>query len=56
MEVAGPNFMTAIEAHIKWKSRPEACTQGCNTATACALGEQALVLLAKPYVRLSAGT
>ena len=28
MEVAGLNFMTAIEAHIKWKSRLETYIQG----------------------------
>ena len=28
MEVAGLNFMTAIEAHIKWKSRLESYIQG----------------------------
>ena len=28
MEVAGLNFMTAIEAHIKWKTRLETYIQG----------------------------
>ena len=28
MEVAGLNFMTAIEAHIKWKTRLESYIQG----------------------------
>ena len=28
MELAGLNFMTAIEAHIKWKSRLESYIQG----------------------------
>jgi hypothetical protein len=31
MEVAGLNFMTAIEAHIKWKSRLENYIQGTST-------------------------
>ncbi len=30
-EVAGLNFMTAIEAHIKWKSRLENYIQGIST-------------------------
>ena len=31
MEVAGLNFMTAIEAHIKWKSRLESYIQGTSS-------------------------
>jgi hypothetical protein len=31
MEVAGLNFMTAIEAHIKWKSRLENYIEGTST-------------------------
>lgn len=31
MELAGLNFMTAIEAHIKWKSRLESYIQGTST-------------------------
>ncbi|MBZ0125114.1 MAG: CZB domain-containing protein [Rhodocyclaceae bacterium] len=31
MEVAGLNFMTAIEAHIKWKSRLENYIQGTSS-------------------------
>jgi hypothetical protein len=31
MEVAGLNFMTAIEAHIKWKTRLENYIQGNST-------------------------
>ncbi len=31
MELAGLNFMTAIEAHIKWKSRLESYIQGTSS-------------------------